>query len=99
MQQLIISVSMASEEIKMTYEAVNQLMEGRWIVTKRYVSFVKSLQLDHKDLLFEDFIITDINSGLKDCIFAEILPHTFTSYIVWRMVVCCAAQELGTTLW
>ena len=34
---------------------------------------IKSLQFD---LLFAHFIIADITSGLKNCLFAEIVPHT-----------------------
>jgi len=34
------------------------------------------LQIDHKDLLFADFIVADITSGLKNWIFTEFVPCT-----------------------
>ena len=30
-----------------------------------------------EDVHFADFIIADITAGLKNCMFAEIAPHTF----------------------
>ena len=45
---------------------------------------MKSLQRNHKDLMFTCFIITDITSGLKNCMFAKIVPHTFTHYMVFN---------------
>ena len=36
------------------------------------------------DSLFAHFIITDITSGLKNCLFAEIAPHTI--YLLYGML-------------
>jgi len=43
----------------------------------RVCSYAKSQQVDHKDLLFAHFIITDIISELKNCTFTEIVRRTF----------------------
>ena len=45
-------------------------------------TYISSLQIDNKDLLFTDFIITDciiagITSELKNCAFAEFVPQIF----------------------
>jgi len=39
--------------------------------------YTKSQQIDYKHLLFAHFIIADITFKLKNCTFAEIVPHTF----------------------
>jgi len=38
--------------------------------------YAKLQQIHHQDLLFADFIIADITSGLKFCLLAEIAPCT-----------------------
>ena len=45
-------------------------------IDKRVYSYAKLQKIHYQDLLFADFIIADITSGLKICLFAEIAPHT-----------------------
>ena len=54
-----------------TYACI-QISEEEWQLS----SYAKLQQIHHQDLLFADFIIADITSGLKICLFAEIAPHT-----------------------
>jgi len=44
------------------------------------------LMLDHKDVLFLDFIIAHITSKLKNWIFAEFEPHTI--YLLYGIQLC-----------
>ena len=46
---------------------------GSWRSPKRISSYAKSQQID---LLFAHFIIADITSRLKNCLFTEIAPRT-----------------------
>jgi len=45
-------------------------------INKRVNSYAKLQQIHHQDLLFADFMITDITSGLKISLFAAIVPRT-----------------------
>jgi len=55
------------------------LLQQKWAtekIDKRVYSYAKLQQIHLQDLLFADFIIADITSGLKICLFAEIAPCT-----------------------
>jgi len=61
------------------------LVEWVWLSQQKKVAEkpqkgLLSLQIEHEDLLFTDFIITDITSGQKNCVFAEITFTHFTHY-------------------
>jgi len=60
-----------------TYTCI-QISEVEWQLV---LSYAKLQQIHHQDLLFADFIIADITSGLKICLFAEIAPPTI--YPLW----------------
>jgi len=55
---------------------------GSWEIYNKVHSYTKLQQIHHQDLLFADFIIADITSVLKICLFTEMCLAQFTRYTV-----------------